>query len=321
MSTICSPISPPNELARRAFSTFLTTTAIDLLDCIIAPSSPTPLRTEEMSSISSWLISNSTAPAATVEIWLMRHTLNRDVMLESFLIISTPPYPPPANIQHQIQTFGLSNLGNRHGVYVKLKVVKDPIIPSDNTFEHVIYRSSTCALGSLPPPPISWGTSLGRVGEKGFLRFSPSSTSPPPTNQKLKVCLVTAVDPTTSAVTRVEVAGVPRECRNTFVSTATLFRLISDHYECSEVRYGRLRGDWEKFEVWVQKSAAAFNVNERVSREVGERCSAMRRKEEDYGSPGSERKRRKVEGGGEEVSPLVERGGEIYGWIKEPVKI
>ncbi|GMH54145.1 hypothetical protein TrRE_jg1069 [Triparma retinervis] len=97
--------------------------------------------------------------------------------------------------------------------------------------------------------------------------------------------------------------------------------LISDHYECSEVRYGRLRGDWEKFEVWVQKSAAAFNVNERVSREVGERCSAMRRKEEDYGSPGSERKRRKVEGGGEEVSPLVERGGEIYVWIKEPVKI
>ena len=105
------------------------------------------------------------------------------------------------------------------------------------------------------------------------------------------------------------------------MSTATLFRLISDHYECSEVRYGRLRGDWEKFEVWVQKSAAAFNVNERVSREVGERCSAMRRKEEDYGSPGSERKRRKVEGGGEEVSPLVERGGEIYVWIKEPVKI
>ncbi|GMH74245.1 hypothetical protein TrRE_jg669 [Triparma retinervis] len=194
-----------------------------------------------------------------------------DVMLMSFLIISKPPFPPPANINHQIQSLGLSNLGSRHGVYVKLNVISDDAFRP--TFAH-----------------------------------------------KLKVCLVTSVDPETSEVTSVEVAGARRECRDAFVSTATLFRLISDHYECSEARYGGLRGDWEKFEVWVQKSAVVFNVNERVSREVGERCSAMMSKE-DYGSPGRERKKIKREGRGEEVSPLVERGGEMYCWIKEPIKV
>ena len=114
------------------------------------------------------------------------------------------------------------------------------------------------------------------------------------------------------------VASATKHAKEMFVSTETLFRLVGDHYQVESVRQGRLWGDWEKFDCWVTSASSVFNVNEKVAREIGERCSErMGERFPNRDSKGSNGK-----GGGEEhVSPLVEKGGECYVWIRKPVRV
>ena len=226
---------------------------MDLLSCLISPPSPTPLRSEESELISEWLFHRRHASAVIIEIFLMRSKLD-DLLLSSWLVVSRPPFPLQSeHIKRQIQAFSPRNLGDVPGVYVSLRVSPDS---ASLPLKFVIYRNSNCILASLPLPPIDWGTSTGAVGDRGFIRH-------PEGMAKLKVCRVRSINSRTGAVLTVTVGGVTKSCKGLYVSSQTVYHLLSDHYHRATMNDGRLDLDWEKFENWVSDASDFFCVNER----------------------------------------------------------